>query len=205
MRIFQQFAAIDWSGARGSSHPGIAVALCETGCSAPQLVSPPGRHWARQDVCDWLRALDGNVLIGMDFSFAPPFADASAYLPGDETPKQAAAFHAYVDAQCNDEDLGAGRFLEQRHRRHFYFGAADGPKSGYMRWRACEARYNAGGGGKASTVFDAIGAAQVAKASFSGMRAATSGQANQRRYFSIRHFWGQDWSVRRKYAVGSRQ
>src|SRR3546814_6856052 len=39
-----------------------------------------------------------------------------------------------------------------------------------MHNRACEAHYNAQGGGKPSTVYDAIGAAQVAKASFSGMR-----------------------------------
>jgi hypothetical protein len=39
-----------------------------------------------------------------------------------------------------------------------------------MHNRVCEARYNAGGGGKPSTVYDAIGAAQVAKASFAGMR-----------------------------------
>ena len=35
---------------------------------------------------------------------------------------------------------------------------------------ACERRYNATGGRKPSSVFDAIGAAQVAKASFAGMR-----------------------------------
>src|SRR3546814_5674145 len=39
-----------------------------------------------------------------------------------------------------------------------------------MHLRRCEAHYNAGGGGKPSTVYDAIGAAQVAKASFAGMR-----------------------------------
>eukprot|EP01035_Chromulina_nebulosa_P064034 gene64034-biopygen46790 len=39
-----------------------------------------------------------------------------------------------------------------------------------MHFRRCEAHYNAQGGGKPSTVYDAIGAAQVAKASFAGMR-----------------------------------
>ncbi|MFN7176757.1 MAG: hypothetical protein ACK4MX_07680, partial [Thermaurantiacus sp.] len=34
----------------------------------------------------------------------------------------------------------------------------------------CEQRFNAMGGGKPSTVFDLLGAAQVGKASFSGMR-----------------------------------
>src|SRR3546814_17570571 len=39
-----------------------------------------------------------------------------------------------------------------------------------MHCRQCELAFNAKGGGKASTVYDAIGAAQVAKASFAGMR-----------------------------------
>src|SRR3546814_13749328 len=39
-----------------------------------------------------------------------------------------------------------------------------------MHNRACEAHYNAQGRGKPSTVYDAIGAAHVATASFSGMR-----------------------------------
>jgi hypothetical protein len=60
--------------------------------------------------------------------------------------------------------------LEVAHRRHFYFGKADGAKAAFMHNRVCEAHYNAGGGGKPSTVYDAIGAAQVAKASFAGMR-----------------------------------
>src|SRR3546814_3948991 len=39
-----------------------------------------------------------------------------------------------------------------------------------MHFRQCKLAFNAKGGGKASTVYDAIGAAQVAKASFAGMR-----------------------------------
>jgi hypothetical protein len=69
-----------------------------------------------------------------------------------------------------DEDLGAASFLETLHRRHFYFGAADGTKRDFLHHRVCEHVFNAAGGGKASTLYDAIGAAQVAKASFAGMR-----------------------------------
>jgi hypothetical protein len=70
----------------------------------------------------------------------------------------------------NDEDLGAASFLEVAHRRHFYFGIADGVKAGFMHFRQCDARLNAQGGRKIASAYDAIGAAQVAKASFSGMR-----------------------------------
>ncbi len=169
-RRFTRFAVADWSGAKGNSHPGIALAVCAAGASAPELVSPPGRYWSRRQIADWLAAQDDNLLIGFDFSFAPPFVERGAYLPGDTAPQNAKSFWAYVDGCCDDPDLGAASFLEARHRRHFYFGARDGRKSDFMHVRRCEAHYNAGGGGKPSTIFDAIGAAQVAKASFAGMR-----------------------------------
>jgi hypothetical protein len=169
---FTRFAAIDWSGAKGCRHKGIAVALCGAGIMAPALVHAPHGIWSRTDVAGWLvaQAAEAPTLFGFDFSFAPPFVARGAYLPGDETPVTAPAFWAYVDAVAPDADLGATSFLEAAHRRHFYFGKADGIKADYMHLRACEAHYKAGGGGKPSTVYDAIGAAQVAKASFSGMR-----------------------------------
>lgn len=167
---FTRFAVADWSGAKGSRHPGIAIAECGQGNAAPELVEPPGRHWSREAVFDWLSSRSDDLLIGFDFSFAPPFVARGAYLPGDETASDAAAFHAYVDRRCEDVDLGAASFLETHHRRHFYLGVADGRKANFMHLRACEAHYNARGGGKPSTVYDAIGAAQVAKASFAGMR-----------------------------------
>ena len=169
---FTHFAAIDWSGAKGGKHKGIAVALCGSGSAAPEIVAPPGKAWSRLEVADWVlaQARQGPTLFGFDFSFAPPHVERNAYLPGEDVPAAARAFWAYVDHVCTDEDLGAASFLEHHHRRHFYFGKADGVKADYMHLRRCEAHYNAGGGGKPSTVYDAIGAAQVAKASFAGMR-----------------------------------
>ena len=170
---FTRFAAIDWSGAKGARHKGIAVALCATGDAAPMLVDPPGGVWSRQAVLDWLLAEAAGpepLLTGFDFSFAPPFVERGAYLPGVTAPARARAFWLWVDRLCDDPDLGAASLLERHHRGHFYFGAADGAKAGYMHFRRCETRHNATGGQKASTVFDAIGAAQVAKASFAGMR-----------------------------------
>lgn len=170
MRTFSRFACADWSGAKGNRHTGIALAVCPQGNDAPTIIAPPGKAWSRQGIADWLLAQDDDLLIGFDFSFAPPIIERGSYLPGENIPETARAFWAYVDAQCADDDLGAASFLEQRHRKHFYFGAVDGRKSDYMHLRRCEAHYNAQGGGKPSTVYDAIGAAQVAKASFAGMR-----------------------------------
>lgn len=169
---FTRFAAIDWSGAKGKRHEGIAIALAEAGDAAPTLV----RHdhaWSRCDVLDWLLETAGEAptLFGFDCSFAPPIRERGAYLPGEDgVPAEARAFWAYVDAHSEDEDLGAASFLERTHRRHFYFGAADGTKRDFLHHRVCEHAFNATGGGKASTLYDAIGAAQVAKASFAGMR-----------------------------------
>ena len=169
---FDRFAAIDWSGAKGKRHKGIAIAVAEAGTAAPRLVRP-NHVWSRTEVLHWLlaEAPKAPTLFGFDCSFAPPLAERGEYLPGEpDVPADAKSFWAYVDARSDDEDLGAASFLERAHRRHFYFGAADGTKRDFLHHRACEHAFNATGGGKASTLYDAIGAAQVAKASFAGMR-----------------------------------
>ena len=172
MSRFERFAAIDWSGAKGRRHKGIAIAMCEAAGGAPKLVRP-GHAWSRREVLDWLlaEAKKAPTVFGFDFSFAPPIAERGEYLPGQpDVPTQARDFWAYVEAHCDDEDLGAASFLEQSHRSHFYFGIADGVKARFMHFRQCDARLNAMGGRKTASAYDAIGAAQVAKASFSGMR-----------------------------------
>ena len=169
---FTRFAAIDWSGAKGRRHKGIAVAVAEAGTASPRLVRP-GHVWSRTEVLDWLlaEAAAAPTLFGFDFSFAPPIAERGEYLPGEPgVPSTAREFWAYVESRCDDEDLGAASFLEEAHRRHFYFGIADGVKADFVRFRRCDARLNELGGRKTASAYDAIGAAQVAKASFSGMR-----------------------------------
>ena len=137
------------------------------------IIAPVGGAWSRVAVLEWLRGIaqtGERALIGMDFSFAPPFVERGAYLPGTDAPANARAFWAYVDSACDDADLGAAGFLETTAREHFWLGAADGRKADFLHWRVCEQAFNIGGGGKASTVYDCVGAAQVAKASFAGMR-----------------------------------
>jgi hypothetical protein len=162
--------AIDWSGAKGRKHKGIAIAEAR-GEAAPRLIRP-GHIWSRAEVLRWLikQAAKEPTLFGFDFSFAPPLVERGEYLPGEPgVPKTAREFWAYVDSRSFDEDLGAASFLEIAHRPHFYFGIADGVKAGFMHFRQCDSRLNAQGGRKTASAYDAIGAAQVAKASFSGM------------------------------------
>ncbi|HEX4761436.1 MAG TPA: hypothetical protein VFU87_01440 [Sphingomicrobium sp.] len=168
---FTSFVAIDWSGAKGRRHKGIAIAEAR-GSAAPRLVRP-FHVWSREEVLGWLlkRAAREPTLFGLDFSFAPPIVERGEYLPGEPAvPRTAREFWAYVDEKSDDDDLGAASFLETAHRRHFYFGIADGVKAGFMHFRQCDQRLNAQGGRKTASAYDAIGAAQVAKASFSGMR-----------------------------------
>ena len=170
---FDRFAVADWSGARGHRHPGIALAVCEPGDTPPRLIAPTDGHWSRSAVADWVlaeAATERRILIGFDFSFAPPWR-AAGYLPGSDAPADAPSFWRWVDGQTQaDVDAGAAVWMEGPGRAHFYFGRADGAKADYLVWRACEQRLRDTGGHKPSTVFDAIGAAQVAKASFAGMR-----------------------------------
>ena len=145
--------------------------MCDIGAAAPALVEPPEGVWSRTAILDWL--LDHRaepMLVGFDMSFCAPFLERGAYLPGESDATEARAFWAYVDAHSPDEDLGAASFLDSRRSTHFYLGAADGAKAQFLHFRRAEAAFNAAGGGKATTVYDAIGAAQVAKASFAGMR-----------------------------------
>jgi len=168
---FSAYVAIDWSGAKGKRHKGIAIAEAR-GDAAPRLVRP-GHLWSREEVATWLleRAAKEPILFGFDFSFAPPIVEKGEYLLGEpDVPRAAKAFWDYVDRLCDDDDLGAASFLETAHRKHFYFGIADGVKADFVRFRQCDARLNAQGGRKTASAYDAIGAAQVAKASFSGMR-----------------------------------
>lgn len=169
---FERFAAIDWSGAKGSRHRGIAVAICTLGQGAPIIVTPSASCWSRQDVARWLidAAREQPTLFGFDFSFAPPFITRGAYFPGVDTAHDGPSFWSYVDRICDDDDLGAASFANLRHRDHFYFGKADGQKAGFMHARQCEMAHRATGGVKPSSIFDVVGAAQVAKASFAGMR-----------------------------------
>ena len=171
MTRFASYVAIDWSGAKGVRHKGIAIAEAR-GEAAPRLIRP-GHIWSRKEVLRRLlrRAEKEPTLFGFDFSFAPPIVERGEYLPGEpDVPRSAREFWAYVDARCDDPDLGGASFLEIAHRKHFYFGVADGVKAGFMHFRQCDARLNAQGGRKTASAYDAIGAAQVAKASFSGMR-----------------------------------
>jgi hypothetical protein len=177
---FEHFAAIDWSGAAGERHRGIAVALCDAEGDSPRLVRP-GHRWSRTEVLEWL--LDGMpaaTLVGLDLGISLPFADCGAFFPGwPDSPPDARALWAMVEAVCGDEPyLGVSTFVDHAEASRFFrrhggregtdFHAADAiDRRG--RFRVTE-REQERMGCKPYSNFNLVGAAQVGKSSLSGMR-----------------------------------
>jgi hypothetical protein len=179
-RRFRHFAAIDWSGAIGERHNGIALAWCAEGSEAPALVRP-GHRWSRPEVLRWLAEdMPADTLVGLDLGMSLPFADRGAFFPGwPDSPPDARALWALVDEVCADDPhLAVGSFVDHaelaRHfRRHGgregeLFGR-DGKKGGRGRLRVTELAQQAMGC-KPYSNFNLVGAAQVGKSSLSGMR-----------------------------------
>lgn len=175
MSRFSRFAAIDWSGAKGLRHKGIALAVCVKGRDAPTLVTPPGRGWARAEICDWVLAQRDDMVIGFDLGPALPFVDRDAYFPGwTESPTDARALWALVDRLCAGEpDLGAGGFADHveasRHFRRHGGRVGDLFEPGRGRLRVTEFAQQAQGLNPYSNL-NLVGAAQVGKSSLTGMR-----------------------------------
>lgn len=179
MSRFSHFLAIDWSGARGERHKGIALALADAQGGPPVLVESK-RGWSRPEVLAILRDdLPPNTLVGLDLGIALPSADCGAYFPGwADTPPDAPALWALVDALAGDEPhLAANSVVAHSAIRPYFrdgsetgarFGCDDAPH-GRGRFRVTE-HAQAMMGCKPYSNFNLVGAAQVGKSSLTGMR-----------------------------------
>ncbi|MGB7654441.1 MAG: hypothetical protein WBL74_03065 [Novosphingobium sp.] len=172
---FSHFAAIDWSGAAGERHAGIAVALCGLGSAAPALIRP-GHRWSRGEVLDWLlRHLPADTLVGFDMGISLAHHDKGAFFPGwDQSPADAKALWALIEAICaTDAHLTATSFVDHHEAaRHFRrHGGREGDLfgGGSGRFRLTELAQRTLGC-KPYSNFNLVGAAQVGKSSLTGMR-----------------------------------
>ena len=172
---FRHFAAIDWSGAKGARQKGIAIAICQPGSAAPELLQPEHR-WSRSEVLEWLRSeLPSDTLVGLDLSPGLPFADAGAYFPEwEHSPQSAKALWKLVDALAQSDDhLAATSVVSHPQlRRHFRHGKGDCGDlfvGGAGRMRVTEQRQR-DHKLTPSSCFNLVGAAQVGKSSLTGMR-----------------------------------
>jgi len=175
MRRFAHFCAIDWSGAVGERHKGIAVAICGRGNEAPVLVRPD-HLWSRGDVLAWLLdELPDDTLVGLDIGPSLPFADVQAFFPGwAQSPADARALWALVERICGgDPHLAASSFVDHpeaaRHFRRHGGRTGDRFGAGRGRLRVAEEGQRAQGLNPYSNL-NLVGAAQVGKSSLTGMR-----------------------------------
>lgn len=177
---FAHFAAIDWSGAAGERHKGIAVAICGAGPSAPALVAP-GQRWSRREIVEWLlHALPTDTLVGLDLGISLPFADCGAFFPGwSASPPDARALWALVDETCRDDPhLAATAFVDHLEASRYFrrHGGREGERFHHRdathrrgRFRVTEQAQERMGC-KPYSNFNLVGAAQVGKSSLTGMR-----------------------------------
>lgn len=180
MRRFRNFLAIDWSGAVGERHKGIALALAAAEGGPPSLIKRISA-WSREAVLAFLLDdLPPDTLVGLDLGISLPLTDCSAYFPHLEaSPANAKQLWALVDEVCaTDPHLGASSFINHpdfapyfrrhggREGRQF---RCDSAAHGRGRFRVTE-QAQAAMGCKPYSNFNLVGAAQVGKASLTGMR-----------------------------------
>ena len=177
---FDHFLALDWSGAKGERHKGIALAIAEKDGGPPVLVEPPTRGWSRPEVMELLADLPAKTLVGADLGISLPYQDAGAFFPGwDASPRSAKKLWALIDEICAaDPHLGAHSFVNHPEaRRYFRHGKddegdrflLDGAITKEGRFRVAEGAQRAQKCRPVSN-FNLVGAAQVGKSSLTGMR-----------------------------------
>lgn len=177
---FSHFLAIDWSGASGERHRGIALGLADGAGGPPVLVPPPPRGWSRAEVLALLRDLPDDTLVGMDLGISLPHVDAGAFFPGwRDSPHDAKALWALIDDICaRDPHLGAGSFVSHAELARYFRQPRgetgdrfhlDGAPTREGRFRRAEHAQRALGLRPVSN-FNLVGAAQVGKSSLTGMR-----------------------------------
>ncbi len=169
--VFERFVGVDWSGARGRTYSGIAVAECHSDAGPPVLVHPPAKRWRRADFVDWVAAQAADsrrMLIGIDCAFALPAAIASDLLGQDYS---AGSLWSHIDALCTDaEDYYGGDFALHEGNRHLFWHSGPRPSDFAEHHRATEQACRQAGLGAPESPLKLVGARQVGKGGLAGMR-----------------------------------
>ena len=166
---FKRAIGIDWSGAKGARHPGIAVAEAnENGWVRPVSPVTGTTHWSRLAVLDYIEELPSGTAVAMDSSFSLPFLDKGFFLPG-LTAVDGPALWAEVDGICaNDKDLFGGTFVETY--ADFYQLTKPAGSRFERRYRTTEAWANKAFKERCECCFHLIGASQIGKGGLATMR-----------------------------------
>jgi hypothetical protein len=179
---FDRFVGIDWSGAKGTYHKGIQVAVLDADTTQAELIAPPDRRgWSRQMVMDWLmlqRQSGLRVLAGFDFAFAHPFMDENHYFPDyTNDPRTPPDLWALVDAASRHwPDHYGGGLWQDRDLRRYYNAPRGKDGSGgrgdrfMSRRRLTELNTKTRHHRAPSPTFNCVGPAGVGTGSLAGMR-----------------------------------
>ena len=174
MEKFELFVGIDWSGAKGTSHPGIAVSEAKFGKSTPKIVCPPEnkKFWSRSEVKNYLikRSKEKKILAGIDFAFSYPFIDEISFFPGVmEAPKTAFELWALIDSINKDKpDFYGGNIWKDPVFSGYY--NSPGNRGVFFRSRRRVTEIFARKIKAPSPTFNCVGPAGVGTGSLAGMR-----------------------------------
>ncbi len=173
---FNVFVAIDWSGARGPRLPGLQMACCRPGSSAPRLLRPKTeRHWTRTSVWQTVTAearRNGPVLAAFDMGLGLPFVDHRMFFPGlTAAPRTARQLWQAVDRYSGDApDYYAGPFCHPPSPFARYFNAPGYRGDAFDSSRQRLTEQICQKWTRPSSVFNGVGAGSVGMGSLAGMR-----------------------------------
>jgi hypothetical protein len=172
MKNFDEFIAIDWSGALKPIHTeSIAVARCQSGSKAPALISPKNhKFWSRDLVADFILSLpsEKRYLIGIDCNFGYAVDIVRQQIPGAKSAKD---LWALVDDICrDDENFSAQSFWTHPVYKKFFWTQGLQPHNFTLKQRHVEQQCARMGLGAPESPFKLIGAKQVGKGGLNGMR-----------------------------------
>ena len=177
MTKFDAFIGIDWSGAKGDRHRGIAVFICEAGGGVPQKIPPPDgkKAYARSDVITLLQDLSNSkkILVGIDFAFAYPVDQAGHYFPdlsGEKQPDDAPHLWRLVDDVNRSAPDYYGGVIWDHPDYGPYYNAPGGRKGAKFASRRRVTERAAAFVKSPSPTFNCVGPAGVGTGSLAGMR-----------------------------------
>ena len=172
-KIFDYFVGIDWSGAKGSSHKGIAIALSSNNNNIIEIVKPRTKYWSRQGVLDYIinLASENVILVGIDFAFSYPYTDKEAFFSNliVNSPKSSEELWKFIDFKNQDQDdLYGGAIWKDKIFGEYY-------NSPFKRGKFFESRRRlteifAKKIRSPSPTFNCVGPAGVGTGSLAGMR-----------------------------------
>lgn len=170
MKNFDEFVAIDWSGAQTPvKTKSISVALCWQGRAAPHL---SGRLWSRTMVADWICSLverkSKRTLVGIDCNFSYSAETCIKQFGPNSTVTD--LWQAVEAANTDQPNYFAGGYWTHGSHARYFWTSGKKPEGFVMPRRLTEQVCGENGFGWPESPFKLIGPKQVGKGGLSGMR-----------------------------------